>query len=172
MRDGAVAVRAGIQDPDADPSPGELAEQRVQLGGHRRIGQELGGGGQRAQVRRIDDQRGGAAAGLIVPGQRPGEHGGVAGREQPGQDLLGERVVPGADEHALAGRPGRRRDSEQAGAAPVGRIDPPHAQGRQLAAQPGVRLGREHQRHRHPVLPATCAVPPRLAPIEPGLTQM
>ena len=108
-------------------------------------------------------------ASLIVPRRQPGEHGGVAGREQPGQDLLGEPVVPGADEHALAGRPGGRRDSEQAGATPVGRIDPPHTQGSQLAAQPGVRLGREHQRNRHPVLPATCAVPPRLAPIEPVL---
>ena len=46
---------------------------------------------------------------------------------------------------------------------PFGRVDPAHAQSGQLAGQPGVRPGRQHQGHRH-------AGPPRRQP--PRLTSL
>ena len=146
-RDHAVAVRTVVQDPDADPALAELAEQDAQPGRGRAAARErLGGVRERVQVAGVHDE---GAAGVRLFSSGPGEGRGAARAEQPGQDFLGERVVPDADEDAFAGRPGRSRHGQQAGPGAFGRVDPAHAQGGQLAAQPGVRLARQHQGYRH-----------------------
>ena len=70
----------------------------------------------------------------------PGEGRGPADAEQPGQHRLGDGVGAGADEDAFPGRPCRGGDGQQAGPGPFGRVDPAHAKGGKLAAQPGVGL--------------------------------
>jgi hypothetical protein len=115
----------------------------------------LGRARERVQVRDVHDER---AAALGSRGSQAGVDRAGARVEQPGQDLLGHGVVPDADEHALSGGARRRHDGQQAGPGLFGRVDPAHAEGGQLAAQPGVRLDRQHQGNRHRVLSATAAV--------------
>ncbi len=90
-----------------------------------------------------------------------GKGGGPARAEQPGQHRFGDGVGAGADEHALPGGPGRGGHGEQAGARPLGRVDPVHAERGQLAAQlplpDGVGLirpPRQDQRYGHACPPS------------------
>ena len=152
-----------------DAAVGELADQRADRGGSRVRGRErFGGLGQRVQVGRVDHQRPAGQrprrppdAGRVGlgdgPGVHPGEGRGPADAEQPGQHRLGDGVGTDADEYAFPGRPRRGGDGQQAGPGPFGRVDPAHAKGGELAAQPRVGLvqvPRQDQRYRHACPPS------------------
>ena len=168
LGDGALAVRPGVEDPDRDATAGELADQRAdQAAGPACVAASVSAARASASRSGASTTSAPAASGSgggRVPGGRPGrarrypgEGRGPAGPEQPGQHRLGHGVRADADEHALPGRPRGGRDRQQARPGLFGRVDPAHAKGRKLAAQPRVGHARQDQRYRHAVLPAAQA---------------
>ena len=129
-----------------------------------RRGQRFSRLGQRVQVGRVDHQCPGGQRRRRPAGRRagrrdgrgvyPGAGRGPAGAEQPGQHRLGDGVGARADEYAFTGRPRRGGDGQQARPGPFGRVDPAHAKGGKLAAQPRVGLAVQDQRYRHACPPS------------------
>ena len=108
-----IAVRPGLDEPNGDTAPHQLPHQGADVIRRLRPGREvLRRLGQRPQVGRADEDGPAIAAGLGVARR-------ALGIQQPGQRLPGHGEIAAADQHRLAGGPGRRRDAQQDAVGPA-----------------------------------------------------